>query len=90
MNDLTEIIENIIGFKLGTTCTNGSIPIECVTFINGIPKEEGDVFYHAPSKKIALDSVAFNIRKYISKGRCSWRLKPEWIDNNIRCRIYIW
>lgn len=90
MNELTKIIEDIIGFKLGVTCTSEPIPIKCVTFMNGLPKEEGMQFILASSKKEALNSVAFNIRKYLTKNHCSWRLEPEWIDNDIRCRIFIW
>ncbi len=95
MEDLVALIEDKIGFKIGIITTNYPITIECITFVNGIQKKEGEPILAsqlAYSKQHAKEMLLANIgEKYLLiNHHCSWRIMPHFEKNNIRCRIFVW
>ena len=89
--NLTEIIENILGFKLAVSVTNEPIPIRNITLFNGIPKEEGAMATKiAYSKDHAMKLLSENIKNHVRKDHSSWHNLPTYSGDNIVCRINIW
>lgn len=90
-DELAIIIEAALDIRFSPSVSNNPVPQRTITFINGIPKDEGEpIVAESASREMGIEMTIKNLCKQLSGyTHLVWRVKPYFEGNNLRCRIII-